>query len=98
MYEELRNSDFRARRRCSTCHSKAAFYCGGCSRLDDNGDPIALVVLCGPLTSRLCFHNHCRDVFSISPFNNNEIPPVVNNTPAVARATPARRRINNNNS
>ena len=37
----------------------------GCSQFNNNtGEPIVLKVLCGTMTTRSCFHDHCREVYS----------------------------------
>jgi len=64
----------------------------GCSQFDVNtGEPIMLKVLCGTMTSRSCFHDHCREVYSGQVEENGEEG--VNRTPAAAIIGLPRRRL-----
>jgi hypothetical protein len=91
MYDNLRNTNNRAKRRCKKCHHIAAYYCAACTVFDNNVNPITILTLCGTMTGRSCFHDHCKEVYSGQ--EDNFIHGVNERTPAANIPDLQRRRL-----
>ena len=68
----------------------AAFYCRLCSVFHNNGEAVTLTVLCGTMTPRPCFHDHCKAMFTGIDENPAIVP---QRTPAAAIPGLQRRRL-----